>query len=227
MSQGNENRRKLLGRGVRLEYFTIGYNLLEALAAAAAGIAAGSIALVGFGLDSLIEVTAAVTLLWRFRRELGLGRSSKEADSAGRETANEEGDRGDHMEFERKALFVVALTFFALAAYIVLQSGYNLVYAREVRESTLGIAVAIVSLAVMPALALSKQRVARALKSKSLAAEARETWLCAYLSVVLLVGLSLNALFGWQQADSIAALAMLPLVIKEGLEALEEAGEAD
>ncbi|MHB8859647.1 MAG: cation transporter [Thermoleophilia bacterium] len=227
MSQGNENRRKLLGRGVRLEYFTIGYNLLEALVAAAAGFAAGSIALVGFGLDSLIEVTAAVALLWRFRRELGLGGSGRGTDSAGEETALDEGDGGGHKDFERKALFVVALTFFALAGYIVLQSGYNLIYAREVRESTLGIGVAIVSLVVMPVLALSKQRVARALQSKSLAAEARETWLCAYLSVVLLVGLSLNALFGWQQADSIAALAMLPLVIKEGFEALEEAGEAD
>lgn len=91
----------------------------------------------------------------------------------------------------------------------------------------MGIAVAVISLLVMPALALSKQKVAQALQSKSLAAEARETWLCAYLSLVLLVGLLLNALFGWQQADSIAALAMLPLVVKEGFEALEEAGEPD
>lgn len=208
---GRADREALLNRGVHLEYFTIGYNLLEAVVAVGAGLVAGSIALTGFGFDSLIEVTAAGALLWRFKRELGIG----------------EGGEAHHAGFERKALFVVALTFFALALYVVIQAVYDLTAGREAAESPVGIILAAVSLAVMPALAIAKQRVARALDSKSLASEAKETWLCSYLSLTLLVGLLLNALFGWHWADPLAALAMLPLIVKEGLEALEEAREED
>lgn len=199
-----------LKRAVRLEYFTVGYNILEALAAVGAGIAAGSIALIGFGLDSIIEVTAAGALLWRLKKELRTGEDFTEDELSA---------------VERKALFVVGLTFFALAAYILVEAIYNLAAGRQAEESTIGIIVAALSLAIMPLLALLKQRTARALGSKALASDAVETWICSYLSVVLLAGLALNALFGWSWADPIAALAMLPLIIKEGFEALEEARE--
>lgn len=197
-------------RAVRLEYFTVGYNIIEAGVAVGAGIAAGSIALVGFGLDSIIEVTAAAALLWRLKKELRTGESFSE---------------DDHSAVERKALLVVGLTFFALAAYILTEAIYNLASGKQAQESILGIVVAILSLLIMPALAIFKKATARALGSKALASDAMETWLCSYLSLVLLAGLALNALLGWSWADPVAALAMLPLVIKEGFEAIEEARE--
>ena len=195
-----------LRRAVRLEYITVGYNIIEAGVAVGAGIAAGSIALIGFGLDSIIEVTAAGALLWRLKKELRTSESFSE----------------DHSAVERKALLIVGLTFFALAIYILSEAIYNLASGKQAQESILGIAVAILSLLLMPTLAFFKQRTARTLGSKALASDAMETWICSYLSLVLLAGLALNALFGWAWADPVAALAMLPLVIKEGFEAIEE-----
>lgn len=206
------NRTSWLQRAVWLEYFTVGWNVVEAAIAVAAGIMASSIALIGFGLDSLIEVTAAGALLWRLRKELKLGQEISE---------------DDHSALERRALLVVGITFFALALYILIDAGYNLITGREAEESTVGIVLAAVSLAVMPALALLKQKAARALESSALASDAMETWICTYLSLVLLAGLVLNAALGWSWADPVAALAMLPLIIKEGWEALEEAREED
>ena len=199
-----------LRRAVRLEYFTVGYNIIEAGVAVGAGIAAGSIALIGFGLDSIIEVTAAGALLWRLKKEL---------------RTDESFSKDEHSAAERKALLVVGFTFFALAVYILSEAIYNLASGRQAQVSILGIVVAILSLLIMPTLAFFKQRTARALGSKALASDAMETWICSYLSLVLLVGLALNALFGWSWADPVAALAMLPLVIKEGFEAIEEARE--
>lgn len=204
------DRTSWLRRAVWLEYFTVGWNVVEAGVAVAAGILAGSIALIGFGLDSLIEVTAAVALLWRLQKELRLGQEISE---------------DDHSALERRALLVVGITFFALALYILIDAGYNLITGREAEESTLGIVLAAVSLAVMPALALLKQKAARVLESSALASDAMETWICTYLSLILLAGLVLNAALGWRWADPVAALAMLPLIIKEGREALEEARE--
>ncbi len=203
-------RGALLRRGVRLEYFTIAYNTLEGIAAVWAGIAAGSIALIGFGLDSVIEITAGAAVLWRLKREAGhsTGISGEE-----------------HSSLESRALYVVAMTFFALSLYILIQAAYKLLTGGGADESTVGIALAIASLIIMPSLALLKQRTARALGSRALAADAVETWVCSYLSLVLLAGLVLNAAFGWGWADPLAALAMLPLIFKEGMEALEEARE--
>lgn len=203
------DRRPLLRRAVWLEYFTVAWNVVEAAIAVTAGVIAGSIALIGFGLDSLIEVTAAAALLWRLKKELRGGELSDD----------------EHSALERRALLVVGLTFFALALYILIEAGYNLASGREAAESPVGIALAAVSLAVMPALALAKQRLARRLNSSALASDAMETWICSYLSLVLLVGLGLNVLFEWGWADSLAALAMLPLIVKEGWEAIEEARE--
>lgn len=203
-------RSSLLLRGMRLEYFTIGYNAIEGFVAIGAGLLAGSIALVGFGLDSLIEITAGGALLWRLRKEAQLGHALTD---------------DDHSSMERRASLIVGITFFLLALYILAEAGWKLLTGVSAQESTVGIIVAALSLAIMPFLAYSKQRVAKSLGSKALASDAMETWVCSYLSLVLLIGLGLNALFGWSWADPVAALAMLPLIIKEGWEALEEARE--
>ena len=206
----NRHRSDLLGRGVLLEYFTIGYNVIEALVAVGTGITAGSIALVGFGLDSVIEVAAGATLLWRLKRESRLGADISEEE---------------HSFLERRALLIIGLTFLALSIYILLEAGYKLFTGSTAEKSIIGIILAAASLVIMPALALLKQQTARRLDSPALAADAVETWVCSYLSLVLLAGLGLNAAFGWGWADSVAALAMLPLVVHEGWEALEEARE--
>lgn len=209
-SAGQFNRGRLLRRGMRLEYFTIGYNTLEGIVSVGAGIFAGSVALVGFGLDSVIEIAAGSALLWRLKHER----------EAGPAISDEE-----HSTLERRALYIVGITFFALAAYILAEAGYKLISGNDAEESTVGIIVAVASLVIMPVLAVLKKRTALALGSRALAADAVETWICSYLSLVLLAGLVLNAAFGWGWADSIAALAMLPLIIKEGYEALGEARE--
>ncbi|MHB1150657.1 MAG: cation diffusion facilitator family transporter [Thermoleophilia bacterium] len=201
-------RSSLLARGILLEYFTIGYNAIEGFVAIGAGLLAGSIALVGFGLDSLIEITAGGALLWRLKKEARLGHAITD---------------DDHSAMERRASLIVGVTFFLLAIYILIEAAWKLLTGVSAEESTVGIIVAALSLAIMPVLAFSKQRVAKALSSKALASDAMETWVCSYLSLVLLIGLGLNALFGWSWADPLAALAMLPLIVKEGREALEEA----
>jgi cation diffusion facilitator family transporter len=198
-------RERLQRRGVRLEWFTVAWNVAEALVAIVAGVAAGSIALIGFGIDSGIEVVAASALLWRFRQA--------KADARPEE----------HCDAERRALYVVSATFFALAAYIAFEAIQGLASGEEPESSTVGLILALVSLAVMPTLAYAKQRTGRALASRALQADAVETWVCAYLSLALLVGLGLNLAFGWWWTDPIAALAMLPVIAWQGWETLEEA----
>jgi cation diffusion facilitator family transporter len=200
-------RERLHRRGVALEWFTVAWNVAEALVAIAAGVAAGSIALIGFGVDSGIEVVAASALLWRFSRA--------------KANASEE----EHGNAERRALFVVSATFFALAAYIAFEAIQGLVSEEQPETSTVGLILAIVSLAVMPTLAYAKQQTGRALGSRALLADAVETWVCAYLSLALLVGVGLHEAFGWWWADPVAALAMLPVILWQGWETLEEARE--
>ncbi len=196
-------RAALLARGLRLEWFTIGWNSVEAVVAIGAGLLAGSIALVGFGLDSVIETAAGLVVLWRLRREIG-------------------GAHNDHVErAESAALRFVGLTFLALGAYVLYESLGKLWRQEAPAESWAGMGLAVCSLIVMPVLAVRKRTVARALGSRALAADAVETLVCAYLSFTLLVGLGLNALVGWWWADPLAALAMLPLIFKEGVEALQ------
>lgn len=205
----SSERKVWLGRGVALEYFTIGWNAVEALVAITAGWLAGSIALVGFGLDSVIESISGAILLWRLKRELTGAREEKTE------------------ELERKALFGVGLTFWLLAAYIAYEA-FEKLFAREVPQtSVVGIALAIASLIVMPLLAWGKRFVAEKIESKALEADAMETIVCAYLSFTLLLGLALNALFGWWWADPVAALFMLPVLLREGWEAMKEAKETD
>ncbi len=199
------DRTSLLKKGVLLEYVTIGWNVAEAIVAIVAGIIAGSIALVGFGLDSIIEIVAAGMLLWRLRLEL-----------QGQKTMEE------HTIAERRALFVVGVTFFLLALYIVNESGSKLYYKEKSEESIVGLVLSILSLIAMPVLAVMKFRTAKSLESKALRADAVETAVCAYLSFALFLGLGLRTWFGWWWADPVAALLMVPLIVREGWEAIEE-----
>jgi len=201
------SRSLYLRRGVWLEYFTIGWNSLEAVVAIGAGLLAGSIALVGFGLDSIIEVVSATILLWRLRAE------RTGADSEASERA------------EGRALFAVGVSFFILGAYILYESGKRLWLQERPQESLVGLVLACLSLVVMPALAFAKHRTAKSLGSRALAADATETAICSYLSLTLVLGLGLNAWIGWWWADPVAALAMLPLILNEGREAIQEARE--
>ena len=184
--------------GRSLEFLTIGWNSLEALIAIIAGAVAGSIALVGFGLDSVIEVSSGAALLWRL---------SLDGDASRRE------------RLDATALKIVGASFIALAAYVAYDAVAAL-WSRQAPESSfVGIALAALSLVVMPLLARAKRRVAARIQSKALQADSRQTDICAYLSAILLGGLLLNALFGWWWADPVAALIMTPIIAREGREA--------
>ncbi len=193
-------RLELVRRGRWLEYFTIIWNCLESVVAIGSGLIAGSIALVGFGVDSVIESLSGAALLWRLR----------------------DGEKGEQRE--RTALKIVGVSFLLLACYVAFGAIKSLLYREPPETSYIGIALALLSLVVMPLLAGKKRQVAARLNSRALQADSRQTDLCAYLSAILLGGLLLNALFGWWWADLIAALVMVPIIGKEGLEALR--GEA-
>ena len=190
-------RAALVRRGLRLNYLTIAYNAIEAVVSIAAGLIAGSVALLGFGIDSVIEVTSSVAAQWRLRTDL---------DHARRERV------------ERQAHRVIGLSFLALTAYVAYESATALWFQERPERSPLGMVILVLSVVVMPVLARAKRRVARALGSGALQAEATQTSLCAYLSVIALAGVGLNVVLGWWWADPVAALAMVPIIVKEGLE---------
>ncbi len=192
-------RAHLVQRGLWLNYATALYNSLEGVIAVGAGLVAGSVALVGFGVDSLIELTASGAAIWRLRADL---------DAARRERS------------ERITLRVIGWCFLVLALYVAVDATRTLVAREPPRESFVGIVLAALSLVVMPLLARAKRRVAVAMRSNALVAETQQTMLCTYLSAILLGGLLLNATVGWWWADPVAALAMVPLIGREGLEAL-------
>jgi cation diffusion facilitator family transporter len=194
-------------RGLLLEWFTVAWNVIEGVVAIGAGVVTGSVSLVAFGADSFIEVISAVALLWRLRKA-GPHASAKERGVA-----------------ERKALYLVAATFFLLAAYIAFESIGALVSRAGPESSTVGLVLSVISLLVMPTLAFGKQRTGREMGSEALEADAVETWVCSYLSLALLVGVGLNAASGWWWADPVAALAMLPVILWQGWETLGEARE--
>lgn len=188
--------------GLWLVGATLAYNVVEAAIALASGAAADSIALVGFGLDSGIEVAAAAVLLWRLALEAG-------------------GTDGDELELaERRVHRFVGATFLALAVYVTGQAGWTLWSQDEPRESVVGIVLAAASLAIMPLVSWGKLRAAREIGSAALRAEAKETLACSYLSFALLLGLLANAAAGWWWADPVAALAMVPWLIREGREGI-------
>jgi divalent metal cation (Fe/Co/Zn/Cd) transporter len=187
-------------RGRRLEYFTVAWNSLEGIVALIAGTIAGSISLVGFGIDSFIEVTSGAALLWRM---------SVDADVHRRERN------------ERLALRIVGLCFLALAAYVAYESVGDLMQHKAPEQSIPGIVLACVSLVAMPLLSRAKRKVGTALGSAAMHADAKQTEFCVYLSAILLVGLLLNALFGLWWADPVAALIMAPIIAKEGIEGIQ------
>ena len=193
-------RLAIVRSGRRLEYFTIAWNGLEGLVAVIAGVVAGSISLVGFGIDSFIEVTSGLTLLWRM---------SVDTDVPGRERN------------EKRALKIVGICFIGLAAYIAYESALDLWSRRAPEHSIPGIILACVSLIVMPLLSRAKRKVGRALRSAAMHADAKQTEFCTYLSAILLAGLLLNTLFGVWWADPVAALIMVPIIAKEGIEGLQ------
>ena len=200
-------KEKLHRRGLWLEVFTVAWNVVEAVVAVGVGIAVGSVALVGFGVDSGIEVISAVALLWRLLKA-GPHASVPEESAA-----------------ERKALYLVAATFFLLALYILYEAVGALISGEEPESSTVALVLSVVSLLIMPVLAYLKGRTGREMGSRALVADSVETWVCAYLSVALLAAVGLNAAFGWWWADPIGALAMLPVILWQGWETLEEARE--
>ena len=197
--EGNGARFVQVRRGVQLACFTIAYNCLEGVIALAAGVLAGSSALVGFGLDSVVEVTSGAALLWRLRGDAN-------------ETTRE--------RREAVALKTVGVCFLVLAAYVAYEAAGALIVRRLPERSAVGIALAAVSLVVMPLLSRAKRRVAGNISSAALGADARQTDFCVYLSAILLAGLLLNALLGWWWADPVAALAMVPIIAREGWNSL-------
>lgn len=191
----SDERRATLHRRVRLIVgFTITYNVIEGIVAISAGAAASSAALIGFGLDSFIEVLSAVAVAWQFTRK-------------------------DPERWEKPTVRAIGIAFFALAAYVTVDAILALVGVEPVDHSPLGIAIAVASLVVMPALAWLQFRTGRELGSKSVQADAKQLLLCIYLSGTVLIGLLLNSLFGWWWADSIAALVVAFLAVREGIEA--------
>ena len=199
------DRVALLRRGIALEGVTVGYNALEGIVAIAAGLTAGSVALTGFGIDSVIEVTSGALLWWRLRAELGSAPLGPTV--------------------ERRAARGAGFLLLALGVYIVTDSARLLLTRNRPGTSQVGIALTALSLIVMPLLARAKLGVAAKLESRALRADAHETIVCAWLSATTLLGLGLNAVLGWWWADPVAALAMLPLIVREGVEAWR--GEAD
>ncbi|MEV1143628.1 cation transporter [Micromonospora sp. NPDC049799] len=189
-----ERRAVLSRRSLWLAYATAGYNLLEGLVAIAAGVAASSTALIGFGLDSFVEVSSAAVLIWQFRSRVPESR-------------------------ERLALRLIGVSFFALALWVTVDAARSLLAGGDADASPVGIGLAVASLIVMPLLVRAKRRTGRELRSATVLADSTQTLLCTYLSVVLLVGLVLNAVWGWSWADPIAALVIAGVAVKEGVEA--------
>lgn len=194
-----DERAALVRRGRALEYITVGYNSLEGVLSIAAGVVAGSIALVGFGIDSGIEVVSGLALIWRLYSD---------ADERKRERV------------ENLALRIVGVSFLLLAAYVTFDSAKSLIEREPPGQSVLGLVIAGFSVILMPMLASAKRKVARRIGSAALEADATQTDLCMYLSAILLVGLGLNAWLGWWWADPLAALVMVPIITKEGWEAV-------
>ena len=198
------SRTALVQRGLALNYLTIGYNVVEAIVALGAGLVSSSVALVGFGLDSVIEVLASGAAQWRLRADLDAGRRER---------------------VERTTLRIIGWSFLALAAYVALDSLNALLRHEPPERSVVGLVLLALSAVVMPVLARAKRRVARAMTSRALEADAMQTSLCAFLSVIALAGVALNTALGWWWADPAAALAMVPIITREGIEGVRGASQ--
>jgi divalent metal cation (Fe/Co/Zn/Cd) transporter len=202
-----EHRGRLLRHGLLLEYLTVGWNIIEGVIAIGAGIASGSIVLIGFGMDSFVESISGTVLIWRLREERG--------------GADEERIE----QVEHRAERLVGITFLVLAAYVTFEALRSLATGEGPDASVVGIVLTTVSIPVMLWLAGAKRRTGEALRSRALVADSKQTRACWYLSVVALAGLAANALLGWWWADPLAALGIAVLLVREGLEAVR--GEDD
>ena len=191
-----------LRRGLQLEYFTVSWNIVEGVVAITAAVVAGSVALLGFGVDSLVESVSGGVLIWRLRAE----RNGDENDEAVE-------------RIERRAERLVAVSFFGLAAYVAIEAVRSLVARSEPEASPVGMVLLVVSIGVMVWLARAKRHTATALGSRALHADAAQTLACWRLSVIALAGVGLNALLGWWWADPVAALGIAVLLLLEGREA--------
>jgi divalent metal cation (Fe/Co/Zn/Cd) transporter len=195
MSAPPETRRAILQRRIRLLVgATITYNVIEAVVALGEGTRVSSSALIGFGLDSVVEISSAAAVAWQF--------SAKDPETR-----------------EKAALRFIAFSFFALAAYVSIDAGLSLLGFREARSSLIGIVLAASSLVIMPVLSLAQRRAGRELGSRSAVADSKQTLLCTYLSAILLAGLVLNSLWGWSWADPVAAIGIAAIAVREGVNA--------
>ena len=197
MVEATLHRQAIAKRGTRLSYFTIAWNSLEGLIAVVAGAVAGSISLVGFGIDSFIEVISGTTLLWRMTVDADVQRRDRN---------------------ERLSLRILGICFFFLAGYVAYESCSDLISTKVPGHSISGIILACISLVVMPILSRAKKKVGYELRSAAMNADARQADFCVYLSAILLSGLLLNATLAWWWADPAAALIMVPIIAKEGLD---------
>lgn len=196
------NSERLRKRALHLSYLTVGYNIIEGLVSVGVGTLSGSIALVGFGLDSFVESFSGGVMIWRFGKRRALSEEAEE-------------------QIERRAAKLVALTFFILAAYVLLESVKKLWYGEVAEPSLLGIVIAVVSIIIMPILARAKYRLGKQIGSRSLVADSKETLACFVLSIALLIGLGLNYVAGLWQADPIVGFIICGYLIKEGRETIE------
>jgi divalent metal cation (Fe/Co/Zn/Cd) transporter len=212
MTDAIAGRLELVRRGRTLEYFTLAYNSVEALVSLIAGAMAGSVSLTGFGLDSLIEVASGAALLWRLNHDV----HAHDVHPGGRGEVR-----------DRIALRIVGCCFLALALYVAADSAAAFLRPEKPSRSLLGVAMAACSVVVMPLLARAKRRVATGIGSAALQADSRQADFCAWLSAIVLAGLLLNSLMGWWWADPIAALLMVPIIGKEGLDAIRGKACAD
>lgn len=200
------DRAALVQRGLWLNYLTIGYNAVEAIISIAAGFVSGSVALVSFGVDSAIEVTSSLAAHWRLRADFEPERRAG---------------------VERLTHRIIGWSFLALAAYIIVESATTLWQREAPDSSTIGLVILTLSAVTMPIIAHRSRKIARALGSRALEADAAQTSLCAYLSVIALVGVGLNAALGWWWADPLAALGMVPIIANEGLEGVRGESACD
>ena len=199
---------RLYRKGLHLEYFMLGYNILEAIASIVFGSIANSIALIGFGLDSIVESLSALVLIWRLRQH---GKISVAAEE----------------KLEKRATKFVAITFFILGLYILFESIKKLAFAEVPEHSLPGIIIAVASLIIMPILTWQKYKTGKQINSRALVADSKETLACAFLSVALLLGLGANYLFGFWQADPIVGLIIAAFLFREGWEGWKETNEEE
>jgi divalent metal cation (Fe/Co/Zn/Cd) transporter len=200
------DRSVLVRRGLLLNYLTIAYNVVEAIVSVAAGVVSGSVALVSFGVDSAIEVTSSLAAHWRLRADF-------------------DGERRERVD--RVTHRIIGWSFLALAAYIIVESVTTLWQQEAPEASPVGLVILVLSVLVMPLIAHASRKVARGLGSRALEADAAQTSLCAYLSAIALAGVGLNAALGWWWADPVAALVMVPIIAKEGLEGVQGRSACD